>query len=207
MIYRLAALLYPQRLWQIPPQGAPTLYLTFDDGPIPEVTDWVRETLQRYQAKATFFCIGDNVDRYPQLLQRLKADGHTLGHHTQNHLNGWKTPLETYLQNSLETVPKIDSAWFRPPYGKITSAQAKALQAQGFKLVMWNVLSKDYNPKLKPEQVWQRVKHSAQPGSIIVFHDSLKAAPRMKYALQKTLEYFSAQGYRFKALPQRAFNN
>jgi peptidoglycan/xylan/chitin deacetylase (PgdA/CDA1 family) len=201
-MYKLAARVFPNRLWYLPPQYPPVLYLTFDDGPIPEVTDWVRETLARHQAKATFFCIGENVDKHPQVLARLRADGHTLGHHTQNHWNGWQTPKQKYVANALEGAQKINSPWFRPPYGKITGGQARALRQAGFKLVMWNVLSKDYEPRVKPEVCWQRVKRQAQNGSIVVFHDSQKAAPRLKFALPKTLQHFSAQGFVFKGLPE-----
>lgn len=184
----------------MPVEEKPCLYLTFDDGPIPNITEWVLDELKNYNAKATFFCIGNNINKHPEVFERIKAEGHTIGHHTENHLNGWKTPLNDYLKNAEEAAKKVNSKWFRPPYGKITSAQAKALGNKGFQIVMWNVLSKDYSQKLSAEQCWNTVKRKAKNGSIIVFHDSVKAEAKMRYALAKTLKYFSLQGFQFKAL-------
>lgn len=199
-LYRLASLIYPQRKWRLKAENPPVLYLTFDDGPIPNVTEWVLNTLAQYQAQATFFCIGENIDKHPQIFARLKADGHTVGHHTQNHLNGWSHSSQHYLNNVATAAQKVSSPWFRPPYGKITSRQAKAVLQQGYQIIMWNVLSKDYQATLSPPACWQRVKSQAENGSIVVFHDSLKAETNLRYALPKTLEYFSKKGFVFKGL-------
>jgi peptidoglycan/xylan/chitin deacetylase (PgdA/CDA1 family) len=186
-------------VWKIPTQKS-ALYLTFDDGPIPHVTEWVLNTLAQYQAQATFFCIGANVDKHPAIFARLKAEGHSLGHHTQNHLNGWQTPTQKYLANVQEGAQKVGTTLFRPPYGKITSRQATAVLKQGHQVIMWNILSKDYQATLSPQACWQRVKGQAKNGSIIVFHDSLKVETNLRYALPKTLEYFSKKGFVFKGL-------
>ena len=200
MLYKIASLFYPRRKWRLTAQNPPVLYLTFDDGPIPLVTEWVLDTLAQHQAQATFFCIGENIDKHPQVFAKLKADGHSIGHHTQNHLNGWQTPAADYLSNFKTAAQKVGTTLFRPPYGKITSRQAKAILEQGHQLIMWNVLSKDYNPKITPQACWQRVKNQAQNGSIIVFHDSLKAEKNLRYALPKTLDYFSKKGFVFKGI-------
>lgn len=175
-----------------------TIYLTFDDGPHPIATPFVLDLLQQYQIKASFFCIGKNVQRYPQIYQRILAEGHQIGNHTQDHRNGWKTSKEDYLNNIFTAAQLIDTNLFRPPYGRITRAQIKSVQQQfAYRIIMWDVLSGDFDTSLTPAQCWQKVKGAVRPGSIIVFHDSEKAWPRMQLALPKTIEYFLAQGYQF----------
>lgn len=175
-----------------------TIYLTFDDGPHPVATPFVLDLLKQHNIKATFFCIGKNVQRYPQIYQRILAEGHQTGNHTQDHRNGWKTSREDYLENIFTATQYIDASLFRPPYGRITRAQIKAVQQQfAYRIIMWDVLSGDFDTQLQPEKCWHQVKKAVRPGSIIVFHDSEKAWPRMQYALPKTIDHFLAQGYQF----------
>lgn len=185
----------------MPVQNPPALYLTFDDGPIPGPTDWVLDKLKEYNARATFFCIGENIDKHPQVFARLKAEGHSVGHHTQRHLEGWKNNYHTYLADMAAAEAKVPHKLFRPPYGKMTGKQAKAVLSRGNEIVMWDVLSEDYRKEISPEKCWQNVKNQSRNGSIIVFHDSLKAEPRMKHALENTLKHFSQLGYQFLNLP------
>jgi peptidoglycan-N-acetylglucosamine deacetylase len=195
-------MLFPAKLtWSIPTTEK-ILYLTFDDGPQPEATAFVLDELKKYQAKATFFCIGKNVQEQPALYQRILSEGHRVGNHTQNHLNGWKTDDTKWLSNVKEASNWIDSDLFRPPYGKIRTFQAKLLQEAHppFRIIMWNVLSADFDQSISPSQCWTNIKKNGKPGSIIVFHDSVKALPNMKFALRETLSYFSAMGYRFEAI-------
>ena len=186
--------LWPQRVWDIS-SSKQEIFLTFDDGPIPEVTPWILNTLKDHKAKATFFCIGDNIRKYPELFKRIIAEGHAIGNHTFHHINGWKTPTKDYLEDvklCTDEIKKksVRTNLFRPPYGKCSSAQAKLI-AQDNQILMWDIISKDYDSKLSKESCFKRIKYNAKPGSIIVFHDSLKAETNMKYALQKTLEEFS----------------
>lgn len=195
-------MMFPAHLiWRIP-TAEKILYLTFDDGPHPVATAFVLDELKKYKAKATFFCIGKNVQEQPQLYQRILAEGHRVGNHTHNHLNGWKTDDKTWLSNVKEAAKWIDSDLFRPPYGKIRSFQAKLLQeaTPPFRIIMWNVLSADFDQNISKEQCFNHVKSNAKPGSIIVFHDSEKAFENMKYALSETLAHFSGMGYRFEAI-------
>jgi len=187
--------------WNIPVNSQQkTLYLTFDDGPIPKITEWVLDTLSRYNAKATFFCIGNNVVKHPEIYQQILKEGHLVGNHTYNHLKGWNTPKEEYLLNIEKASNYIDSRFFRPPYGKITHSQGKKLQEFGYKIIMWDVLAIDWNTSISKEKCAQNVLKNARNGSIVVFHDSLKAAHNMKFALKATLEYYSKEGYTFKTL-------
>lgn len=188
------------------PGGAATLYLTFDDGPVPEVTPWVLEQLRTYGAKATFFCVGENLVKYPEVARQALAAGHLLANHTHNHLKGWQTPLDAYVQNTalcqqqLEALqPNQAKRLFRPPYGRITGKQASLLRPK-YELVMWDILTNDYDATLSPEKCLQHSLRYTQKGSIIVFHDSLKAQRNMKYALPRFLEHFSGLGYSFETL-------
>lgn len=195
-------MMFPAHLiWRIP-TAEKILYLTFDDGPHPVATAFVLNELKKYKAKATFFCIGKNVQEQPQLYQQILTEGHRVGNHTHNHLNGWKTDDKTWLSNVKEAAKWIDSDLFRPPYGKIRSFQAKLLQeaTPSFRIIMWNVLSADFDQNISKEQCFNHVKSNAKPGSIIVFHDSEKAFENMKYALSETLAHFSGMGYRFEAI-------
>lgn len=193
--------LFPNFTWNIPTQEK-TLYLTFDDGPIPEVTPWVLETLARYDAKATFFCVGNNVEKYPDILQQVKAAGHATGNHTFNHLNGWMTDNIPYFHNIRHCANQVNSVLFRPPYGRMKPKQAQFL-LRHYRIVMWDVLSGDFDPKIEPEQCYENVINNAQPGSIVVFHDSLKAKENLMHALPKVLEYYAERGYSFDKLNEK----
>ena len=191
--------LYPELIWKINQPTNRCIYLTFDDGPIPIVTTHILNILKQYNAKATFFCIGDNVAKHPDIFEQLITDGHAIGNHTYNHLKGWKTDTQTYLDNFLLADKILNAPLFRPPYGRIKKQQIKALQAArpDIKIFMWDVLSGDFDINLSPEACLQNVLKHTQPGSIIVFHDSLKAYDRVKYALPKALEVWSKAGYEF----------
>ncbi|MFD2517662.1 polysaccharide deacetylase family protein [Salinimicrobium flavum] len=208
--------LYPKRVWDGPATGK-KIYLTFDDGPIPGVTPWVLEQLKQFNAKATFFCIGENVEKNPGIFREVIAAGHMTGNHTYNHLNGWKTTGKRYLENTLlareimernsprqelTTGENLDAhlVLFRPPYGKIRESQARQLQKRGFRIVMWDIVSMDYNLNISPERCYLNVRENAGSGSIIVFHDSQKARRNLEYALPKSLEHFSKEGYSFERL-------
>lgn len=203
---RTPALLKPlmKELQWSGPAATRTVYLTFDDGPIPEVTPWVLDTLAEYNAKATFFCIGSNVAQHPELFARLRQEGHTVGNHTFDHLNGWNTQRFTYLRNVLRCQAYTGSRLFRPPYGRITRQQMKALR-QRFNVVMWDVLSADFDERLDAGQCLRNVVEHSTPGSIIVFHDSLKAEPRLRHALPAALAHFAAEGYSMAALQEDWF--
>ncbi|HTH83172.1 MAG TPA: polysaccharide deacetylase family protein [Mucilaginibacter sp.] len=194
--------LYPELVWNID-QNNRCIYLTFDDGPIPIVTPFVLNILKEYNAKATFFCIGDNVRKHPDVFEQVKADGHAIGNHTYNHLKGWKTNDKTYLENFLEADKLMNSKLFRPPYGRIKRSQIKLLkQAKpGLQFIMWDVLSGDFDQELSPEKCLENVMSGVRnKSSIVLFHDSLKAFDRMKYALPKAMETWSKAGYKFKSL-------
>ncbi len=199
-------------IWNIPTKKK-EIYLTFDDGPIPEITPWVLKTLSDYNAKATFFCIGENVKNHPNIFQNIIDQGHTIGNHTYHHLNGWKTSTQKYV-NSIDKAESIqystgsrynyskqfESKLFRPPYGKIKPGQAKKITEIGYKIIMWDVLSGDFDQKLIKEDCYQNVIKNSKNGSIIVFHDSEKAFKNLEYTLPKVLEYCTVNGFIFKAL-------
>ena len=203
--------LYPSLTWE-KPTDKKVLYLTFDDGPHPTATPFVLDELKKYNAKATFFCIGKNVVEYIDVYKRILDEGHKVGNHTFNHLNGWKVSNEKYFENIFEAAKYIDSDLFRPPYGRITRFQASLLTDTKyavrnmndsnfrFKIIMWSVLSGDFDPKISPQRCSENVILNGKPGNIIVFHDSTKALDKMSFALPKVLEHFSKQGYSFKAL-------
>lgn len=185
-------------VWNIPTQEK-TLYLTFDDGPVPEATPYVLDLLKQYNAQATFFCVGENVKKHPALFRRILDEGHATGNHTYHHLNGWKTKNHTYISNIGSADGLIHSRLFRPPYGKLKLSQYAHLKSH-YSIIMWDVLSKDYDQSITGEQCLQRVIRKTKPGSILVFHDSIKAFERMQYALPRTLEYFSKKGFAFKKI-------
>lgn len=200
---KLIKQIFADLVWAFPKEKN-TIYLTFDDGPIPEVTPWVLETLKKYQAKATFFCIGENIKKHPEILKAILSEGHSVGNHTFNHLNGWKTNTKDYIMNTEEGQQIINlevstinnpqspiSNLFRPPFGKITSKQSKILQDKGYKIIMWDVLSADFDTSISKEKCLQNVIRNIQAGSIVVFHDSLKAEEKLRYVLPKVLEYIS----------------
>jgi peptidoglycan-N-acetylglucosamine deacetylase len=195
---RLIQNLFPTYTWQIPTEEK-VLYLTFDDGPIPEVTPWVLDTLRDYNAKASFFCVGENIMKYPDIFQKVKAEGHAIGNHTYSHLSGWDTDNLEYFHNVRHCARLTKSPLFRPPYGRLTPKQTQFL-TRHYNIVMWDVLSGDFDLNITKEECLRNVVSSARRGSIVVFHDSLKAAERMKYALPKVLEHYAAKGYRFESL-------
>ncbi len=189
--------MFPSRIWSMP-TNKDEVYLTFDDGPIPIITPWVLDTLKKYQAKATFFCIGDNIKKHPQIFKSILDHGHAIGNHTFNHLNGWKTNTDTYIENcnkfEEEVINQLGNSYnksqlFRPPYGKLTSRQSKILQEKGYKIIMWNVLSADFDPTVSKDKCLENVLSNIQPGSIIVLHDSLKAEEKLRYVLPKILDF------------------
>ncbi|PHS60827.1 MAG: polysaccharide deacetylase family protein [Flavobacterium sp.] len=206
--------IFPERVWAFPNNNN-FVYLTFDDGPIPEITPWVLSLLKKHQAKATFFCIGDNVKKHPEVFKQIITEGHSVGNHTFNHLNGWKIRTEKYIDNCLkfnEILPLFpplndnsalttpSSVLFRPPFGKMTSKQSKILQKKGYKIIMWDVLSADFDATISKEKCLENVLTTIQEGSVIVFHDSLKAADKLKYVLPKVLEYIKEAGFICKAI-------
>jgi peptidoglycan/xylan/chitin deacetylase (PgdA/CDA1 family) len=193
--------LFPKVIWQIP-NNEKIIYLTFDDGPIPNVTPWVLDLLKKHQAQATFFCIGDNVLKHQMVYHQILEDNHVIGNHTFNHLNGWNTKSQTYLENVEKCENEILNASkiFRPPYGKITPKQIKILKQNGYKIIMWNVLSYDFNANLDTEKALNKIIKHTCSGSIIVFHDSLKAFDNLKILLPQYLAYFSNRGFVFKGI-------
>lgn len=196
--------LYPNRITRL--KGEKTIYLTFDDGPIPEITPWVLDTLNQYSAKATFFCIGDNIRKHPEVFQQIIKEKHSIGNHTFNHLNGWKTSEEKYIKNTLLAEKEIEkfspqkNKLFRPPFGKIKNSQAAKLVKQNYQIVMWDVISGDFDSRISKDKCLSNVLKNASAGSTIVFHDSIKASESLKFALPKVLDYYAKKGFDFKAL-------
>jgi len=201
---------------------AKEIYLTFDDGPTPEITDFVLEELKKYDAKASFFCIGKNIQKHPDIFKRILLDKHTIGNHTQQHLNGWKTKKIPYIHNILacehtilDTLEKVQEAGmktqgaklFRPPYGKIKRSQAKELDRKGYRIIMWDVLSADFDTDISNEKCLQNVLKNTKNGSIIVLHDSVKASKKIRFVLPKILKEFSKKGFVFKAISFDSISN
>ena len=191
------------------------IYLTFDDGPTPEITNFILDELKKHDAKATFFCIGKNIEKHPKIFNKILTNEHSVGNHTQNHLNGWKQKKTVYLDNVLKCEHVISSAvekytnsklktknskLFRPPYGKIKNSQAKKIKKRGYKIIMWDVLSADFDTSISKEKCLHNVLNNTKNGSIIVFHDSIKASEKVQFVLPKVLEYFSEKGFVFKAI-------
>ena len=198
--------LFPNFVWNVNTIKK-ELYLSFDDGPTPEITDWVLQTLKAFNAKATFFCIGKNIEEHPEVFQNIINEGHSTGNHTFNHLKGWKHKTKNYINNALETEVIINKfqinnseKLFRPPYGKFKNKQIKKLLELGYKIILWDVLSYDWDISVTEETCLNNVTSAANEGSIIVFHDSVKASRNLKYVLPKVLEYYSKKGFEFKAL-------
>jgi len=182
--------LYPDCLWEMPPEDG-KVYLTFDDGPHPEATPLVLDMLAAAGAKASFFCIGDNVRKYPEIYQRIVQEGHRVGNHSYHHLNGWKTNNGAYLKDIQEAQTLIDSDLYRPPYGRIRRAQIHALRNMGMKPVMWSLLSGDFDPGITDAKCAENVLRNLAPGHIVVFHDSKKALQKIKYTLPLVLQLIS----------------
>ena len=196
---------YPSLLWH-KSREEKSIYLTFDDGPIPVVTPFVLNSLKTFNAKATFFCIGDNVTKHPEIYQQILADGHSVGNHTHNHLKGWDTNNEVYLDNVARCAELVKSNLFRPPYGRAKKSQFSSLSKgvppdnTQYSTIMWDVLSGDFDSGISREKCLENVISHTKNGSIIVFHDSLKAFPHLEYALPMALEHFTARGFRFLSL-------
>jgi len=190
--------IFPGFVWKIP-SDQKRIYITFDDGPFPETTPWILDTLQTHKAKATFFCIGDNVRKYPEIYAKILEGGHSVGNHTFNHLNGWKTKKMRYLRNFIRAEKYIKSDLFRPPYGKISFFQRKAL-GKKYKIIMWDVLSLDYDERVSEEKCLKIVLEKTRNGSVVVFHDSLKAQRNLQYVLPLALEKLSSEGYIFEPI-------
>ena len=197
---------YPYLLWEMPKTDQKTIYLTFDDGPHPLITPKVLEILKRYDAKATFFCIGNNVKKYPETFELIKKEGHSVGSHTFNHENGWKTKTNAYIKSFNDANELIHSNLFRPPHGKLKRSELKKLKTLNFsnnsklKIVAWTVIAYDWDHSLSHEDVYQNVIKNAGDGSIVTFHDSVKAYSNMISALPRVLEYYTQKGFIFKAL-------
>ena len=201
--------IFPNYVWDIP-NNENKVFLTFDDGPIPEITEWTLEQLKKYDAKATFFCIGNNIEKHPEIFNNIITQGHALGNHTFNHLNGWKNSTEDYIENvklcqSQITNPKSHPSdselaqqilnLFRPPYGKIKPSQSRILRKLGYKIIMWDILSYDFDQTITPEKCLENVLKNVVNGSIIVFHDNVKSEQNLKYALPKTLAFLKEKGF------------
>ncbi|MBN8643293.1 MAG: polysaccharide deacetylase family protein [Flavobacteriales bacterium] len=205
--------LFSNYVWDIP-NHENKVYLTFDDGPTPEITEWMLTQLKSFDAKATFFCIGDNVRKFPEIFQKVTNDGHSIGNHTFNHLNGWNTEKEVYIKNvelcnqvmveskrqkaesSITTIKdNLQTELFRPPYGKIKPSQSKILRKQGYKIIMWDVISYDFDATIPPEKCLENVLKNVQSGSIIVFHDSKKAFQNLEFVLPRTLQFLKENGF------------
>lgn len=196
LFYRL---LFPEALWRLKRRNRPTVFLTFDDGPIPEVTPWVLDTLDELDVKATFFMVGDNVRRNPGLLDEVRRRGHSVGNHTMHHLQGFKVTSRRYLRDISEANDLINSPLFRPPHGIMRWSQAAVLKNH-YNIVMYDVISRDYSRKLTPDQVFDNVCRYTRNGSVIVFHDSLKAERNMKEAMPRAVRWLKEQGYDFMKL-------
>lgn len=203
---KIIKLLFFNQIWDIP-NSINTIYLTFDDGPTPEITERVLEILDKHQIKATFFCIGDNVRKHPEIVQKILSKQHSVGNHTYSHLKGWKTPTKTYISNSEACEIKLNSLFkirnsklFRPPYGKITPWQSYKLRKLGYKIIMWDVLSKDYDASISAEKCYENVIQNVSSGSIIVFHDSNKAKDNVLNSLEKTIETLKSKGFKFEKI-------
>lgn len=193
--------LYPKRTWGVKTNQR-EIYLSFDDGPHPSVTAFVLDELAKFNAKASFFCIGKNVVKYPDIYRRIINEGHTIGNHSFNHLNGWKVSNEQYLQDILKASLYIDSKLYRPPYGRMTSFQQGLLKGK-MQVVMWSILSGDFDNKISAERCLSNVLMNIYPGAIVVFHDSEKAFAVLRDVLPKTLSYLTEKGYSFKRLEDK----
>lgn len=199
--------LFYNQVWDIP-NNENKIFLTFDDGPTPEITDWVLNVLKRENVKATFFCIGNNIEKHPAIFNRIISEKHAIGNHTYNHLKGWKTSSNQYLKNidtcktviQLSTINYQHTLIFRPPYGKIKLSQSISLRKKGYKIIMWDVLTRDYDTSVSKEKCLENATKNTTSGSIIVFHDSTKAYPNLEYTLPKTIQLLKEKGFVFDVI-------
>lgn len=196
LLYRL---LFPEAIWRIKHRGKKVVYLTFDDGPIPEVTPWVLQELDRQGVKATFFMVGDNVRKYPELFAEIKRRGHSYGNHTMHHVQGLRTSTRAYLRDIEEADALIDSSLFRPPHGIMRWAQSRALRNH-YNIVMYDLVTRDYDSSIRPDKILRNVMDYVRNGSIIVFHDSLRSERNLRYALPRAIEWLKQEGYEFLPL-------
>ena len=190
--------MFPNFTWKMPTQKK-QIFLTFDDGPTPEITPWVLKQLEAYNAKATFFCLGEQIEQSPQLLKEVIDAGHAIGNHSYNHYNGWTTENRSYFLNVRKCAKLLDTDLFRPPYGRLKPKQAQFLMRH-YRIIMWDVLSGDFDPNITAEQCLANVLNNAANGSIIVFHDSLKAQEKLRYVLPKVLEHYAERGSTFNRI-------
>jgi len=197
ILYRL---FFPEAIWRIKRRGRKVVYLTFDDGPIPEVTPWVLDLLDKENVKATFFLVGDNVRKHPELFEELKRHGHSYGNHTMHHVQGLKTSTRSYLRDIEEADALIDSSLFRPPHGIMRFSQSRALRNH-YNIVMYDLITRDYDSSIRPDKILRNVMDYARNGSIIVFHDSLRSERNLRYALPRAIEWLKKEGYEFLPLP------
>jgi peptidoglycan-N-acetylglucosamine deacetylase len=197
--------IFSNLIWEVP-NTEKVVYLTFDDGPTPEITDWVLEELAKYHFKATFFLIGDNIRKYPETAQNILKEGHTIGNHTFNHWNGWQKNTDAYIANTelgaqqIKNTLGVSPVLFRPPYGKLKPSQVKALRQKGFKIIMWDIITYDWDSTKSPEFCLNTITKNVESGSIIVFHDSKKAFGNLKVVLPKALQYLNENGFRSESL-------
>ncbi len=195
--------MFSSYVWSMPADEK-NIYLSFDDGPHPEITPFVLEELKKYSAQASFFCVGDRVVQYPEVYKQILDEGHVVGNHTYSHPNGWETPLKEYMKDIAAASKYIESNLFRPPYGRIKRQQAKGLKKamnnDDAKIIMWDVLSADFDPSFSPRKCLDNVVNNCTNGSIVVFHDSEKAFPNLEYSLPKALEKLEDDGYSFKRI-------
>lgn len=195
----LLHVLFPDFTWKIPTKMK-KLFLTFDDGPHPVITSKVLNILDEYNAKATFFCVGENVKEHPEIYKEILLNGHQTGNHTYNHLKGWNTATKSYIESIQRCKQLVNSDLFRPPHGRITYKQVKALKKEGYRIIMWSVLTKDYNKTGNKDRLLKRAIRKTRSGSIIVFHDSEKAEENLFYLLPKFLDHFTGKGYSFELI-------
>lgn len=181
------------------PRHEKKVYLTFDDGPIPEITPFILDILKKYQAKATFFCVGENIKKNPHLFQRILDEGHQVGNHTHNHLKGWETNDEQYLANVAKCQELTQTDLFRPPYARATKSQLRQLYKE-YRVIMWDIMSGDFDPNLSPQKCLENVLPNIKNGSVIIFHDNIKAIPRVEYVLPKTIEFLLKNHYQLSRI-------
>lgn len=190
--------IYPKAIWRMP-SNEKKIYLTFDDGPVPVITPWVLDVLKRENIKATFFCVGENVSKNTEIYKRILDEKHAVGNHTYNHIKGWNAHGNQYIRNVIKCAEVVNSRLFRPPYGRIKKSQL-ALITKQYSVIMWDVLSGDYDKNTDPEQCLKNVVNNVRNGSVIVFHDSFKAQKNMEYALPKVIQFAKEQGFSFEIL-------